>query len=161
MFSPHQISWKSENVTKMFALIWHGMTHRITFFYKGCIEGEVRIVEGSTLLEGRVEICKNNVWNTVCHGGWTVTDARVVCRQLGFSVSGEKFCRYYLFWITTYLLLVKYVWAHYIAFWALSQRLSFFFSLWALQAKLQLCFVLPCGISHWACTLDCTLWSRI
>ena len=79
----------------------------LTFFYKGCIEGEVRIVEGSTLLEGRVEICKNNVWNTVCHGGWTVTDARVVCRQLGFSVSGEKFCRYYSFSIATYLLLVS------------------------------------------------------
>ena len=49
----------------------------------------MRLLEGSTRLEGRVEICKNNVWGTVCHTGWTVEDARVVCRQLGYSVVGK------------------------------------------------------------------------
>ena len=55
----------------------------------GCIEGEVRLVEGSIPLEGRVEICKNNMWGTVCHTGWASIDAKVVCRQLGFSIVGE------------------------------------------------------------------------
>jgi len=64
----------------------------------GCIEGEVRLLEGSTALEGRVAICNNDVWGTVCHTGWTTTDARVVCRELGFSVAGENyFTNCYLF----------------------------------------------------------------
>ena len=45
-------------------------------------------MEGSTRLEGRVEICKNNAWGTVCDSGWGTADARVVCRQLDFSVAG-------------------------------------------------------------------------
>ena len=58
--------------------------------FTGCIEGEVRLLEGSTPLEGRVHICKNNVWGTICHSHWTSIDARVVCRQLGYSVAGKK-----------------------------------------------------------------------
>ncbi len=58
-------------------------------FYEGCIEGDVRLLEGNTRLEGRVEICKNNAWGTVCHNGWDITDARVVCQQLGYSTVGN------------------------------------------------------------------------
>ena len=54
----------------------------------GCTEGDVRLLEGSNNLEGRVEICKNNAWGTVCDDGWQNTDATVVCRQLGLSVAG-------------------------------------------------------------------------
>ena len=46
-------------------------------------------MEGSTRLEGRVEICKDNAWGTVCDNGWGTADARVVCRQLDFSVAGK------------------------------------------------------------------------
>ena len=74
----------------------------------GCIEGEVRLLEGSTPLEGRVEICKNNVWGTVCHNAWTFVDARVVCRQLGFSVAGEEL-------ISTYARLFTYELSSYVA----------------------------------------------
>ena len=55
----------------------------------GCTEGDVRLLEGATRLEGRVEICKNNAWGTVCDNGWDTVDARVVCRQLGYSVAGR------------------------------------------------------------------------
>ena len=54
----------------------------------GCVEGDIRLAEGTSRLEGRLEICKNNVWGTVCDQGWDKLDARVVCRQLGLSVAG-------------------------------------------------------------------------
>ncbi len=46
------------------------------------------LLEGSTALEGRVQICKNGIWGTVCSTAWTFVDAKVVCRQLGLSVAG-------------------------------------------------------------------------
>ena len=55
----------------------------------GCHEGDIRLLEGSTAYEGLVEICKDNVWGTICHNYWDSADARVVCRQLGFSVAGD------------------------------------------------------------------------
>ena len=42
-----------------------------------------------------MEICKSNVWGTVCHTLWTLTDARVVCRQLGYSVAGNNISFYH------------------------------------------------------------------
>ena len=54
-----------------------------------CLEGDVRLVNGQNQYEGRVEICLNSVWGTVCHDSWSFTDARVVCRQLGYGTAGS------------------------------------------------------------------------
>ncbi len=43
---------------------------------------------GTNELVGRVEICNNNMWGTVCQNSWGVTDAQVACRDLGFSPDG-------------------------------------------------------------------------
>ena len=53
-----------------------------------CINGEVRLVGGSGPHEGRVEVCVNKAWGTVCSNSWSTADANIVCRQLGYSPLG-------------------------------------------------------------------------
>ena len=52
-------------------------------------EGSIRLVDGATSMEGRVEICHNSNWDTICDDSWDSVDATVVCRQLGFSTTGQ------------------------------------------------------------------------
>jgi len=48
-------------------------------------EGDIRLVGGSSNYEGRVEVCHNNEWGTVCMDFWDTNDGTVACRPLGFS----------------------------------------------------------------------------
>ena len=58
--------------------------------YSNCANGDVRLRNGATLNQGRVEICVNNAWGTVCDDGWGELDGNVVCMQLGYQQAGKR-----------------------------------------------------------------------
>ena len=54
------------------------------------MDGDVRLVDGSNPLEGRVEICLNRAWGTICNNSFGTSDATVVCRQLRYHFSRSQ-----------------------------------------------------------------------
>ena len=74
--------------------------HFLPFFFfdwfyvvpSNCTDSQVRLRGGLNHREGRVEICINRVWGTICDTFWDYREAQVVCRQLGFPSIGEFTC---------------------------------------------------------------------
>lgn len=59
-----------------------------------CFDGELRLRGGFDDNQGRVEICYNGAWGTVCDdGGWVghrTSNAQVLCQQLGLESQSKQ-----------------------------------------------------------------------
>ncbi len=58
--------------------------------FSNCTDGEIRLVGGANATLGAVQVCMNNAWGSVCNDRFGINDATVVCRQLGFPVTGAE-----------------------------------------------------------------------
>ena len=45
----------------------------------------MRLLEGETEFEGRLEVCVSRRWGTVDSEGWSKVNTQVVCNDLGFD----------------------------------------------------------------------------
>lgn len=73
------------------------MTKRILFpqshilSFPSAEQGSVRLVDGFTSSQGRVEYYDDGQWSTVCDTVGDLRKATVVCRQLGYLAASEAF----------------------------------------------------------------------
>ena len=56
-----------------------------------CTTGEVRVVGSDDGEEGRLEVCVNRAWGTVCNDEFTINDAEVACGLMEGFEGGSKF----------------------------------------------------------------------
>ena len=57
-----------------------------------CMTGDIRLINGTAANEGRLEVCMNKVWGTVCGISWGTADSKVACKQLGHQQLGICMC---------------------------------------------------------------------
>ena len=62
--------------------------HSCVNYVASCVPGDIRITGGPSDSAGRVEVCVNGTWGTVCSDYWDNNDASVVCQQVGYSRYG-------------------------------------------------------------------------
>ena len=65
--------------------------------YANCTNGEMRLSGGSFLMNGRIEICYNNVWFAMCADSYnSYNTLSTICGVLGYSYQGIYFTSKYL-----------------------------------------------------------------
>lgn len=59
-----------------------------------CSDGDIRLSNGTNVLEGRVEICINSAWGTVCDTTFSEDEASIICSQTGYRYNGNNYYSY-------------------------------------------------------------------
>ncbi len=54
-----------------------------------CTAGSIKLVGGVVHNEGRVEVCSDSRWGTVCSTGLTERDAGHMCSRLGYTSTSK------------------------------------------------------------------------
>ncbi|XP_055567958.1 deleted in malignant brain tumors 1 protein-like [Falco cherrug] len=77
LFDCHATAWGDNNC-------FHGEDAGVICAASGLpVSTELRLANGSSGCEGRVEVAHNGTWVALCAQGWGLPEAGVVCRQLG------------------------------------------------------------------------------
>ena len=56
-----------------------------------CKGGDIQLAGGSYNNVGRIDLCVNGSWGTICGNSFDNKDASVACRQLGYSSFGKLY----------------------------------------------------------------------
>ena len=53
-----------------------------------CTFGDVRLAASTYSGIGRIEVCQDGSWGTICSNAWDDLDASIACRASGYSAYG-------------------------------------------------------------------------
>ena len=62
----------------------------VNVFIGNCVHGNVRLVNGADANEGTLELCLYAQWGTVSNSLFHTSDAKVICRMLGYDVDSNS-----------------------------------------------------------------------
>lgn len=51
----------------------------------------MRLADGETEWEGRLEVCYDGRWGTIGNDGWHSANSKVICAMLGYDFVGKLF----------------------------------------------------------------------
>ncbi len=90
LWSNYQLHHSSGNEVQKFGMlkVLNKIREILIYWFSDCSDYELRLIGGTSNLQGRVEICLGNIWGTVCDDRWDNANASVVCGYLGYSRDG-------------------------------------------------------------------------